>query len=290
QHNGLSPQVKRGDEREKRWPRQDTSCRRSLGKANNGDTNTPPVLPRELRPATFGSLGLDLAASVDVVLHTSLPQLIPTNIKGPIQINGHPVGALLLGRSSTTMKGLFVLPGVIDADYKGDIQIMAYAQVPPLQIHKGQQIAQLLPFPPLMRSILPWDLEAIVKDNQSDKSFVSTSDNLACVMLDLNNRPQLKTTISYQGESISIKGLLDTGADSSVISSRNWPPHWPAYPSTATVTGVGGMTLAHNSPIVQISLEKTSTVITTTLAIVNLPPSVPLLIGRNILAQLGLHL
>lgn len=50
------------------------------------------------------------------------------------------------------------------------------------------------------------------------------------------------------------------------------------------------MTLAHNSPIVQVRVEKTSAVITTTLAIVDLPPSVPMLIGRNILAQLGLHL
>lgn len=273
-----------------RGPRKDTNCRRSLSEASKGDTSTPPILPRELRPATFGSLGLDLAASVDVVLHTSLLQRISTNIRGRIKINGHPVGALLLGRSSTTMKGLFVLPGVIDADYEGDIQIMAYAQVPPLQVHKGQRIAQLIPFPPLMRSILPWELETIVKENRGDQGFGSTGDNLACVMMDLTNRPQLKATISYQGESISLKGLLDTGADSSVVSSRNWPPPWPAYPSTATVTGVGGMTLAHKSPIVQISVEKTSTVITTTLAIVDLPPSVPLLIGRNVLAQLGLHL
>uniref|UniRef100_A0A8V5H155 Uncharacterized protein n=1 Tax=Melopsittacus undulatus TaxID=13146 RepID=A0A8V5H155_MELUD len=126
-------------------------------------------------PTTSGSLGLDLAASVDCVLHTNLPQRIPTNVYGPIKINGNPVGALLLGHSSSTMKGLFVLPGVIDADYQGEIQIMVTAIVPPIQIKKHQRIAQLLPFPALTNGHEP----AVA--NQRTGGFGSTGDTLADV-------------------------------------------------------------------------------------------------------------
>ncbi|NXA57684.1 POK9 protein, partial [Nothocercus julius] len=102
-----------------------------------------------LQSATAGSLGLDLAAAVDVTLYTHRPTRIPTEIKEPIVINGHRLGALLLGRSSASVMGLFVLPGVIDADYTGEIQIMAHTPYPPLKIGQGQRIAQLVPLPQL---------------------------------------------------------------------------------------------------------------------------------------------
>ena len=39
------------------------------------------------------------------------------------------IGALLIGRSSA---GLIVLPGVIDADYTGEIMVCVYTLTPPL--------------------------------------------------------------------------------------------------------------------------------------------------------------
>lgn len=48
-------------------------------------------------------------------------QAIDSDLKGPLQPG--TVG-LLLGRSSTTLKGLRVHPGVIDPDYTGVIKIM----------------------------------------------------------------------------------------------------------------------------------------------------------------------
>lgn len=45
---------------------------------------------------------------------------------------------LLIGYSSTTEFGLFVLPGVINSDYEGEMQIMLWIPVPPCFIPAGQ--------------------------------------------------------------------------------------------------------------------------------------------------------
>lgn len=43
---------------------------------------------------------MDVATAVDVTLIDNRPIKVETNVKGPIYINGQPVGALLMGRSS----------------------------------------------------------------------------------------------------------------------------------------------------------------------------------------------
>ena len=106
-----------------------------------------------LQPATPGSLGLDLAAAVTTTLMTTKPERVSTGIRGPVMINGTAVGALLLGRSSASMLGLFVLPGVIDVDFQGEIQIMVYTPFPPIKIEKGQRIAQLVPLEQLTKAL-----------------------------------------------------------------------------------------------------------------------------------------
>lgn len=74
---------------------------------------------------TPGSAGLDLCAAAHTVLTPDMGmQAIPTGVFGPL-----PKGTvgLIIGRSSWTMKGLSISPGVIDADYTGEIKIMACA-------------------------------------------------------------------------------------------------------------------------------------------------------------------
>ena len=50
-------------------------------------------------------------------------QALPTGIYGPL-----PKGTVgvLLGRSSSTIQGILVAPGVIDADFEGEIKVMTY--------------------------------------------------------------------------------------------------------------------------------------------------------------------
>ncbi|KAF1537507.1 hypothetical protein FQV19_0011467, partial [Eudyptula minor] len=43
-------------------------------------------------------------------------------------------------------QGLFVLPGVIDSDYTGQVQALLRTPSPPVFIPAGSRIAQLVPF------------------------------------------------------------------------------------------------------------------------------------------------
>ncbi|NWT77769.1 POK9 protein, partial [Lanius ludovicianus] len=186
----------------------------------------------------LGSLGMDLAASIDITLMTSSPIKIPTGVKGPVKINGRAIGGLLIGRSSATMLGLFVLPGVIDLDYTGEIMIMAHTPLPPVLIKKGQRIAQLVPLPQLTNSVTPIQTSA-----RREKGFGSTG-VLTLLTLDLSTRPKKSVELRYQNQTCSLTALLDTGADSSIISPQHWPPQWPLQATTSTITGVRGMMFA----------------------------------------------
>uniref|UniRef100_A0A8B9BAS6 dUTPase-like domain-containing protein n=1 Tax=Anser brachyrhynchus TaxID=132585 RepID=A0A8B9BAS6_9AVES len=96
-----------------------------------------------LSARTRGSAGVDVSTVIDATLCGTHVHKIPLNVKGPV---GNDCSVLLLGRSSTTLTGLFVLPGIIDADYNGQIQAMAWTPSPPLSIQKGTRIAQLILF------------------------------------------------------------------------------------------------------------------------------------------------
>ncbi|NXC07662.1 POK9 protein, partial [Orthonyx spaldingii] len=100
-----------------------------------------------------GSLGLDLATTIDCTLMDCNPQRLPTGVKGPLEMDGQRVGALLLGHLSASMAGLIVIVGLIDADYEGKIQIMVQAWSPPLYIPAGSRIAQLVPLPDLVKEV-----------------------------------------------------------------------------------------------------------------------------------------
>ncbi|NWV50514.1 POK9 protein, partial [Daphoenositta chrysoptera] len=181
-----------------------------------------------------------------------------------------------------SMMGLFILPSVIDADYMGEIMIMAYTPFPPVKVQKGQRIAQLVPLPQLSRSVTP-----LLPQEREQKGFGSTG-GLTLLTLDLTTRPKKQIQLHYQGQKRTLTALLDTGAETSIITPSNWPRDWPLQASTATITGVGGMTLAHKSPLLTVIIENKSTQVV--FSIVQLPPTVQCLIGRDILAQLGVVL
>ncbi|XP_027566073.1 deoxyuridine 5'-triphosphate nucleotidohydrolase-like [Pipra filicauda] len=96
----------------------------------------------ELLTAMVGSAGLDLASDQPVNITSTSIMLIPTGVWGPL---GPGIHALLVGRSSATMMGLFVLPGVIDSDCQGKIQIMTWTLMPPCYMPEGQRLVQLIP-------------------------------------------------------------------------------------------------------------------------------------------------
>lgn len=71
-------------------------------------------------------------------------QAVPSDLHG-----GPPKGTvgLLLGRSSSTMRGLQVHPGVIDPDFEGEVKILISSPRGINIINPGDRVAQLLILP-----------------------------------------------------------------------------------------------------------------------------------------------
>jgi len=87
--------------------------------------------------ATRGSLGIDLETTIDVVFNDTTVHEIPSNAVEPkINLNGRMKG-LLVGCSSAGVKGLLIVPRVIDADYADQIHIMVHTLCPPLFVPKA---------------------------------------------------------------------------------------------------------------------------------------------------------
>ncbi|NXW38519.1 POK9 protein, partial [Phaetusa simplex] len=148
-----------------------------------------------------GSAGLDLATSEPTIITDTSVCLLPTGVYGPLPRNS---AALLIGRSSTTCTGLFLLPGVIDSDYKGEIKIMAWTPKPPCTIPQGEKITQLIPFPVLTSS----------NGTPRNGGFGSTGvPQILWTQKVSSGQPVLSCKIN--GKLFS--GLVDTGADVTIV-------------------------------------------------------------------------
>ncbi|NXV24861.1 POK9 protein, partial [Cepphus grylle] len=156
-----------------------------------------------------GSAGVDVATAVEATLVDSQVQCIPTDMKGPL---GYGLSALLLGRSSVTRQGLFVLPGVINADFSGVIAIMVWTPTPPVHIPAGTKIGQLVPF----KAAIP---TAGTKE-RGDKGFGSTGRPDILLALDVSKAKPVQRVMLKEpgGHTCEINMLLDTGADVTIIS------------------------------------------------------------------------
>ena len=133
---------------------------------------------------------------------------------------------LILGRGSLTLQGLVVHPGVMDCQHSPEIQVLCSSPKGVFSISKGDRIAQLL--------LLP--------DNTREKSagpeikkMGSSGNDSAYLVVSLNDRPKLRLKINRK----EFKGILDTGADKSIISTHWWPKAWPTTESSHSLQGLG---------------------------------------------------
>jgi dUTP pyrophosphatase len=122
--------------------------------------------------AHAGDLGYDLFASEDAVIFAGDTKLVRTGIA--IQFpEGY--GGLLRDRSSVaTKRRLFVVAGVIDNGYTGEILVALHNSTENGQVVKaGEKIAQLILVPTVDFSVeeVP---EILSSDGRSDRGFGST--------------------------------------------------------------------------------------------------------------------
>ena len=106
------------------------------------------IIPKR---ATSGSAGLDLCACTEneVVLKAGERTVIPTGIA--IAIENNETAAFVYARSGLGIKHGISLSngvGVIDSDYRGELQVPAVnLSAVPLHIANGQRVAQLVVMP-----------------------------------------------------------------------------------------------------------------------------------------------
>ena len=86
-------------------------------------------------------MGIAPETTVDVTLGDTAAHEIPGSAAGPwINQNGK-IRALLVGHSSADIKGLLIIPGVIDADDAGRIHVTVHTLCPPPFVPKSSGIA-----------------------------------------------------------------------------------------------------------------------------------------------------
>ncbi|KFV73287.1 hypothetical protein N307_00689, partial [Dryobates pubescens] len=157
-----------------------------------------------------GSARLDLATSDIVTLLDTTVHLLPTGVSGPFPVKTQ---ALILGRSSTMISGLFVFPGVVDSDSTDKIQIMAWTPFPPRMVAKGSCIAQLLSLP------LGSERPPAKGPLRNKGGFGSTGDpQILWVQTISQKRPICQCVLMYGQQKTVLSGIIDAGADITVIS------------------------------------------------------------------------
>ncbi|XP_010635248.1 endogenous retrovirus group K member 21 Pro protein-like [Fukomys damarensis] len=101
-----------------------------------------------------------------------------------------------------------------------------------LAISPGERIAQLL--------LLPFHSDAPpMKGERGDKGFGSS--DAYWIQEIRQTRPELQLKLNGK----TFQGLLDTGADVSVIAARHWPSSWPTKPTNIQLQGLG----TQNAPL-----------------------------------------
>jgi len=142
------------------------------------DTPTPPKFELKIRrihpdaivpvKAHKDDLGWDLFSLEDVVIPVFSRKLIRTGIAiGFPQTSYGSVGGIIKDRSGVASeKGLFIHAGVIDPGYTGEIKIlMANSTKVPVEIKKGDKIAQLI----LMPVFIVNDLKVVDELDDTDR-------------------------------------------------------------------------------------------------------------------------
>ncbi|KFQ16737.1 hypothetical protein N331_09454, partial [Merops nubicus] len=162
-----------------------------------------------------GSLEVDLETAIEITLTDHKVTLIPTTTKGPLYHENSQISGLLLERSSSSIQGLIFLPGVIDADFTGIIQIMAHTLCPPMTVPQGSKITQIIALEQMTVTRKEhWEGERKPKGTDG---FGSTGHTVLFTQT-LTDRPQRRLTLSNGSTQFSIFPLLDTGADVTIIS------------------------------------------------------------------------
>ncbi|RMC15822.1 hypothetical protein DUI87_08026 [Hirundo rustica rustica] len=116
------------------------------------------------------------------------------------------------------------------------IHAMVSTPTPPLTIPKGTRNAQPVPFKS--------SVSRTEDRSRGDGGFGSTGPpQVRWTAVLTKDRPETLCTVSMVGATpleIHLRGLLDMGADVSILSLAAWPPQWPLSLAKTSISGLGG--------------------------------------------------
>ena len=180
-----------------------------------------------LQAATSKSACIDIPSPYGMeLIELYTPHKIPTGYYGPI-----PPGTvgLILGHSSCTMRGLVVFTSVVDEDYEGEIHVMVnVVKMGNIYLQIREHFAQFL--------FLPYVKPVKASDKVRQGGFGSTNLTAALsTLLKEHQKPIL--TLRIWGKNFT--GMLDTGANISIIRAAEWPLDWSKVVAPSRLLGVG---------------------------------------------------
>ena len=99
-------------------------------------------------------LGYDIYSAETVTIPARRHHIVSTGISIEVDIDGRSAGALIRDKSSMAARRVICTAGVIDAGYRGEIRIvMENLGDQPAEIHAGDKIANLIPYPVYTSSV-----------------------------------------------------------------------------------------------------------------------------------------
>lgn len=151
---------------------------------------------------------------------------VPTGKYGP---KGSPSDILITGDSVNTPKEIFVVPEVLTVQPGQEILVQVYCIDLPFFLSKGTPIAQAFLLPKNHREQIPLNPTAMWAQVMGP------------------SKPTIECGLSHKGEKTHLPGMLDTGADVTIIARSDWPAHWDLQPVAGMISGIGGTTVSMRS-------------------------------------------
>lgn len=118
-------------------------------------------------------LGYDVYSAETVTIPARGHHIVSTGISIELDIEGRPAGALIRDKSSMAARRLICTAGVIDAGYRGEIRIvMENLGDAAVEIHRGDKIANMIPYPVLTSPVEV--VEELAETKRNHGGFGST--------------------------------------------------------------------------------------------------------------------
>ncbi|RMC19683.1 hypothetical protein DUI87_03246 [Hirundo rustica rustica] len=150
---------------------------------------------------------------------------------------------LIIGKDRSSILGLIIYPTVISENQNEELTVLAQALRAPLTVLENTPIAKAVALPPdaTERQVMP------INSQQAAAESEDTETHVCWVKLIGQDRPKITCNLMLDNKMITITGMLDTGANVTVISYIFWPKEWDLTTPLKSLSGIGGATLCMQS-------------------------------------------